>query len=195
MKKLLIVSILFGLSIALYGCWTKENVENETYFTPAPIVETLEVEKAVEPVIEKPKTGSFYVELETQPKKLPWNYEDNGTFLRAWADKNIQTISIPEDAKNVKIIFELAKISQYDFIPGNVIASVDWKHLCNGRLSNEKATVNYEENKYIYSLNAVSTQDKPNWDWSSAIGKDLVLRVWIGEHNNYVKSIKLTRDL
>jgi hypothetical protein len=78
-----------------------------------------------------PTTGSVTVTFEAQPTTLPGNYQDNGTFLRAWAEKNTQSLDIPAEAKDVTITFKLAKLSKYAQVPGNIQLSVDGNNLCN----------------------------------------------------------------
>ena len=131
-----------------------------------------------------------------QPTNLPGNYQDNGTFLRAWSEKNVQKLAIPANAKSLSITFTFAKNPKYSQIPGNIQASVEGKALCNGRLMRDKAMQDYDNNTITYLFNKVFTSDKPNGsDWSSAIGHTLVIKAWIGESKNYITNIKIAYDL
>jgi len=40
-------------------------------------------------------TGQVSVNFPAQPTNLPGNHQENGTYLRAWAEKNIKTLDIP----------------------------------------------------------------------------------------------------
>jgi len=138
------------------------------------------------------------VAYDPQPQALPGNYQDNGSMLRAWAQNNVKTLDIPAWAKDVTIAFKLAKQSKYGQIPGNIQASVGTTKLCNGRLVDMNTyTEDFVGNGvYQYKLDNVTTQDHPNGaDWSYAIGKTLVIKAWIGESNNYLENITVSRTL
>ena len=141
-----------------------------------------------------PTTGSVTATFEQQPQNLPGNYQDNGTFLRAWALKNTQTLNIPDAVKDATITFELAKASRYTEIPGNIQLSVDGKTLCNGRLSLVGAIGS--GNILTYNLNFITTQDHPKgFDASIAIGRTLSVMAWIWEAWNYLKSVTVNFNL
>lgn len=124
------------------------------------------------------------------------NYTDNGTMLRAWAEKNKKTIDVPANAKNIMIGFVFAKTPKNEKIPGNLQLSLDGKNFCNGRLTNEFAQIDLDTDTYWYSFTAISTQDKPQGvDLTSTIGKTLGIKVWIGESRNYITKITLSYDL
>jgi hypothetical protein len=190
--RLLVLAILIALAAIGYANYPKE----------AP-VSTLETTGSAEAILSGvvpaevlPTTGSISVEFEAQPTKLAGNYTDNGTILRAWAEKNKAKLLVPAEAKNIRIGFVFAKTPKNDKIPGNLQLSLNGKNFCNGRLTNESAQIDLDTDTYWYSFNNVSTQDKPKGvDLTPAIGKELGIKVWIGENKNYVESVVLLYDL
>lgn len=153
-------------------------------------------ESGINIIIQEPTTGSVSVTFEAQPEKLPGNYQDNGTFLRAWAEKNKTGLLVPAEAKNIKIGFVFAKVSTYRAIPGNLQLSVDGKNLCNGRLIQDGVKIFGDEKTIRYNFTNIPTQDKPKGvDLSSAVWKVLGIKARIGEHGNFLKSVTLTYDL
>lgn len=189
MKKLLF--LLPVLALVLTGCNKTPNAE----LIPAATIVT-GTETYMEEEVLLPTTGEISAELKPQPTELAGNYTDNGIMLRAWAEKNQQFFQVPAEAKNVKIGFVFANNPKYDAIPGNLQLSINWENLCNGRLTNKSATIDFDTNTYWYSFDNVSTQDKPNGvDLTSAIGKTLGIKVWIGESRNYVTKVILSYDL
>lgn len=171
----LIAIVVVGLAIIGYV-----SSKTETVTPVIPVLTAAVAELPVEPTVIIPTTGSVTVEFASQPTALAGNYTDNGTMLRAWAEKNKQSIIVPLGAKDIRIGFTFPKVSKYDAIPGNLQLSVDGKNLCNGRLTKDAAIVDLDTDTYRYSFNNVSTQDKPKGvDLSSAVGKTLGIKVWI----------------
>ena len=163
--------------------WKKAVVSIDTWVIDTGIVSTW--------IAAVPTTGSVSVNFPAQPTALPWNYSGNWAMLRVWAEKNKQTLSIPEWASNVTLTFVLSKDSKYDQLPWNIQLSVDGKNLCNGRL-NLKSSIDGLTNAPIYTfyLASIFTQDKPKWfDLSSAIGKDLVIKNRVGQSQTSLVSV------
>ena len=194
MKKVLRVLLLL---VVIGGVFWFRNSHKETPKIDYTIIETWIVSTwMVDTWIVSPTTGSVFVTFEAQPTQLPWNYQDNGTFLRARAEKNIKTLAIPAGIKDVKIGFVFARTPQYEKIPGNLQLSLNGKNFCNGRLVSKWATILGDENILRYNFNDIHTQDKPNGvDLTSTIGKELGIKVWIGESRNYLKSIVVNYSL
>ena len=129
------------------------------------------------------------VELPKQPVALPGNYQDNTKVLQNWRDKNRVTLAVPANIKNATITFKLTKKSKYPLVPGNIIVKLDWKTLCNGRLSAKGAIEVTTGGEYTYDLTNVSTQDKTLKDWSIIIWKEITVSGFIGEHNNRLEKV------
>jgi len=192
MKKLLFLLPILAITILLAGCGTKTVVVEEPTLTAEELFS--QVTWVVDTWVVVPEVRNFLsqVEFEAQPTKLAGNYSGNGAILRAWANNNVKTIDIPADLIDGKIIFEFAKISKYDNIPGNLQLSIDGKNLCNGRLSNKSASMDLDNNTYIYNLSDVSTQDKPDWvDLTKALWKTLSIKAWVGENWNRLVSVTI----
>lgn len=197
MKKTLLLTLAVIAGLVLAGCG------KETVVVEEPISTAEQLFSQVTWVVDTGIVDTGYVEpvkeyfnqivyFEEQPTKLPGNYQDNGKVLRDWASKNIQKILLPETLENGKIAFTFKKISKYDNIPGNFQLSIDWKNLCNGRLSSDAATIDYETNEYIYDITYVSTQDKPlGIDLSKYFGKELSIKAWVGENWNRLESVRI----
>lgn len=206
MKKIqLVLSLLLLLAvITIIAIFWWFNKNNKTEIIATPPVETGSAEYLLSGYITTwgvedrvsalSTTGSETVTFKKQPTKLAWNYSGNWAILRAWAENNQKSITIPAEAKDVTITFKFTKNSKYPNIPGNLQLSVGGKLFTNGRLNTEVATIDWTS--YTYQLNYISTQDKPRWaDLSSAIGNTLNIKVWIGENKNQIESITIQRIL
>ena len=95
---------------------------------------------------------------------------------------------------NVYLTFTLAKDASYKDEPGNVQLSIGNKLMTNGRLSVSKSVDGMTNGPiYTYAIEAVYTSDHSNGiDLSSAIGNTLTIQAWIGQSQNYIKSISVT---
>lgn len=143
------------------------------------------------------QTWSVSVEFEAQPTQLAWDYSGNWAILRAWAAKNVKTLAVPAWVKNVTITFKMAKASKYINIPGNIDADIDGKHLANWRLSAIWAFEEWPARwEYKYTIDCVTTQDKPNCaNRSAVIGHTLTIKARAGENGNRFESITINYDL
>jgi hypothetical protein len=190
-----IAAIVIIIAILIFVGKVQSNKEE----TPSPILTGIIVQEAAvqTPEITPTLTGEVSMSFAKQPTALAWNYTDNGTMLRAWAEKNKVKIAIPAGAKNASITIVLAKAAKYEKLPGNVQFSVDGKTLTNGRLDLAKS-VDWMLNGpiYTYALDAMFTQDKPKWvDLSVAIWKELWVKAWIWESKNQIESITINYSL
>lgn len=186
-------AFLFLLPALLFltGCWKTIPLEQEALL-PYTGTDTSTVDDNVPVVL--PTTWSITVTFDVQPTKLAGNYSGNGAILRAWANDNIKTISVPAMATNIKIGFTFTKVSRYNKIPGNFQLGLDWKNFCNGRL--DTTNVEVKGNTYRYSFGNVITQDKPNGvDLTPAVGHDLTIKARVGESNNRLESVTVTYDI
>ena len=193
MKK---IAILFSMAIwmaALAGCSTPAPTALAVT-TPTPVLTAAVDTAVVAPAVITPTTGEITVTQVAQPTKLAGNYSGNWAMLRARAKDHVLTLAIPAGAKDARITFKLAKTSTYENVPGNIIVSIDGKHVCNGRLHYPvEGTV---DGIYSFPLNQFCTQDKPKCvDLSDSIGKVLTIQAWIGENKNQLNSVTVDYSL